>query len=73
MNREFCLDAYGQEWRIRFLPAGAVIPRRNAADAWRAAVGDVFVEIPYVEGEAQADLERRLLAAISGKAYRGVA
>jgi hypothetical protein len=73
MDREFCLDAYGQEWRIRFFPGSAVIPRRSAIDAWRAEVGDVFVEVPYIEGEAQADLESRLLAAIGGKAYRGVA
>ena len=73
LSREFTLDAYGQEWRIRYLPASTLIPRRQAADAWRAEVGDVFVEVPYVEGEEQADLENRLLAAISGKAYRGVA
>jgi hypothetical protein len=73
MDREFRLDACGQQWRIRYLPASEVIPRRKAVDAWRAEVGDVFVEVPYVEGEARPDLECRLLAAICGRAYRGVA
>ena len=69
---EFCLAAFGQEWRIRFLPARGLVPRGDAEDAWRAAAGDVFIEVPFVEGERRAELERRLVAAIGGQAYRGV-
>ena len=71
-GREFCLNAYGQEWRIRFLPANALIPRGGTADVWRAGIGDVFIEVPYIEGEARAELERRLLRAIGGQAFRAV-
>ena len=70
---EFSLAAYGQEWHVRFLPAHALIPRRKAVDAWRAAIGDVFIEVHYIEGEPRAELERRLLWAIGGHAYRGMA
>ena len=70
---DFRLDAYRQAWYVRFLPASELLPRKDAADVWRAEIGDVFIEVPYVEGEARADLERRLQAAIGGQAYRGVA